>query len=229
MSEPTPIEIHPDAAAVARRAADVMGSHARAAIDARGSFALAVSGGSTPWAMFALLASQQIDWPCVTIYQVDERVAPMGDDNRNLTHLLQSLPEPARQGLRPMPVEQSNLDTAAAAYAAQLPERFDLVHLGLGPDGHTASLVPDDPVLGVGDRDVALSGPYQGHKRMTLTFPVLDRARARLWVITGEDKVDALRRLRAHDGSIPGGRVKAEDSLILADAAAAGQVGRAGG
>lgn len=222
MSEPTPIEIHPDSTAVARRAAGLMGAHARAAIAERGSFALAVSGGRTPWSMFAELAGQEVDWSRASIYQVDERIAPAGDDSRNLTHLLQSLPEPAREHLRPMPVEQSDLDTAAAAYAAQLPERFDLIHLGLGPDGHTASLVPEDPVLELRDRDVALSGPYQGQKRMTLTFPVLDRARARLWVITGEDKADALRRLRAHDSSIPGGRVSAEDSLILADTAAAG-------
>jgi 6-phosphogluconolactonase len=222
MSEPTPMEVHVDADAVARRAAEVMGAHARAAIQARGSFALAVSGGRTPWAMFALLGAQEIDWPRVAIYQVDERVAPAGEDSRNLTHLLASLPEPARERLVPMPVQEPDLDAAAHAYAARLPERFDLVHLGLGPDGHTASLVPGDPALDVRDRAATLSGPYQGQRRMTLTYSVLDRARARLWVVTGEDKVDPLRRLREHDASIPAGRVKAGDSLILADAAAAG-------
>ncbi len=221
MSDRLPIELHEDPAAVAARAAEAMGAQARAAIQARGSFSLAVSGGRTPWAMFALLADQRIDWPRVRIYQVDERVAPAGDDSRNLTHLLQSLPEPARERVRPMPVEDVDLLAAAASYAAQLPDRLDLVQLGLGPDGHTASLVPGDPVLEVRDRDVALSGPYQGLRRMTLTYPALDRARARLWVITGEDKVDALRRLRVGDSSIPGGRVTTRDSLILADAAAA--------
>jgi 6-phosphogluconolactonase len=222
MSEPTPMEVHPDAAAVARRAADVIAAHARAAIEARGSFALAVSGGRTPWAMFAQLDDQEVDWSRVTVYQVDERVAPAGDERRNLTHLLSSVPEPARARVLPMPVEDADLEAAAQRYAAQLPERLDLVHLGLGPDGHTASLVPGDPALDMLDRDVAISGPYQDQLRMTLTYPVLDGARARLWVVTGEDKAGALARLRAHDRSIPGGRVKAEDSLIIADSAAAG-------
>jgi 6-phosphogluconolactonase len=215
------MEVHPDAAAVARRAAEVIGAHARAAIEARGAFTLAVSGGRTPWSMFALLGEQGIDWSRTTIFQVDERVAPAGEDSRNLTHLLQSLPEPARERLVPMPVEQADLEAAARDYGKRLPERLDLLHLGLGPDGHTASLVPGDPVLEVADRDVAISGPYQGHLRMTLTYPPLDRARARLWVITGEDKRDALPRLRQGDRSIPAGRVGGEDSLIFADAAAA--------
>jgi 6-phosphogluconolactonase len=219
---PTPIEVHPDAQAVAVRAAEVMAAHARAAIEARGSFSLAVSGGRTPWAMFAALADRQIDWTRVAIFQVDERVAPAGDDSRNLTHLLASLPEAARESLCPMPVEEADLQAGADGYAAQLPARIDLIHLGLGPDGHTASLVPGDPVVDLLDRDVAISGPYQSHLRMTLTYPVLDRARARLWVVTGEDKVRALARLREHDPSIPAGRVRSADSLILADAAAAG-------
>ncbi|HEV3092973.1 MAG TPA: 6-phosphogluconolactonase [Solirubrobacteraceae bacterium] len=222
MSEMTPIEVHQDTAAVARRGAELMAAHARAAIDARGSFSVAVSGGRTPWAMFAELAAQEVAWSRVAIYQVDERITAAGDDNRNLTHLLASLPAPARERVVAMPVEDTDLDAAADGYAARLPMRFDLVHLGLGPDGHTASLVPGDPALDVLDRDVTLSGPYQGTRRMTLTYPVLDRARARLWVVTGEDKPDPLRRMRQHDASIPAGRVKAEDSLILADAAAAG-------
>lgn len=222
MSEPTPIEVHPDAFAVARRAADLIAAHARAAIAARGEFALGLSGGSTPWTMLAELAGQEIDWQRVSIYQVDERVAAAGDDARNLTHILASLPEPARERVRPMPVEREDLQQAAAVYAESLPEFFDLLHLGLGPDGHTASLVPGDPVLDVLDRDVAISGPYQEHLRMTLTYPVLDRARMRLWVVTGADKAQALRRLREHDRAIPAGRVSAEDALILADSVAAG-------
>jgi 6-phosphogluconolactonase len=221
VSGPTPIEVHPDPPAVAQRAAEAIGARARASIALRGSFALAVSGGRTPWTMFALLGEQGIEWSRVAIFQVDERIAPAGEDSRNLTHLLQSLPESARARLRAMPVEQPDLDAAARSYAEQLPERLDLIHLGLGPDGHTASLVPDDPVLEVTNRDVALSGPYQGNLRMTLTYPPLDRARARLWVVTGADKAKALARLREHDRTIPAGRVKPEDSLILADAAAA--------
>ncbi len=220
MSELTPIEIHPDAPAVARRGAEVIAAHAQAAIGARGSFALAVSGGRTPWTMFAELGAQEIEWPRVTIYQVDERIAPAGDRTRNLTNLLTSLPETARERLCPMPVEESDLDAAAHSYAALLPEHFDLIHLGLGPDGHTASLVPGDPVLDVDDRDVAISGPYQDQLRMTLTYRVLDHARTRLWVVTGHDKLDALARLREHDRSIPAGRVDPRDSLILVDVAA---------
>jgi 6-phosphogluconolactonase len=120
-----------------------------------------------------------------------------------------------------MPVTDADLDSAAAAYAAALPERFDLVHLGLGPDGHTASLVPGDPVLAVQDRLVALTQPYQGHRRMTLTYPALARADQLLWLITGADKRDPLARLLAGDDSIPAGRVRAGRSLILADRAAA--------
>ena len=158
-------------------------------------------------------------WAQVTIYQVDERVAPDGDPDRNLTHLLDSLPDRTAE-VRAMPVEAKDLEAAAAAYARSLPDRFDLVHLGLGPDGHTASLVPGDAVLEVADRDVALTAPYQGRRRMTLTYPVLDRAREVLWLVTGEDKVDALRRLRAGDRSIPAGRIDAPRQLVIADAAA---------
>jgi 6-phosphogluconolactonase/glucosamine-6-phosphate isomerase/deaminase len=121
-----------------------------------------------------------------------------------------------------MPVWAHDLEAAAALYADELPPSLDLVHLGLGPDGHTASLVPGDPVLDVDDRDVALTGEYQGRRRMTLTYPVLNRARGILWLVTGEDKVDALARLRAGDGSIPGGRVATDHALVVADAAAAG-------
>jgi 6-phosphogluconolactonase len=221
VSQPLPIEVHPDAHAVAVRAAELIAAHAHASLQARGSFSLALSGGRTPWLMLAELDGKGIDWSRVAIFQVDERVAPAGDDSRNLTHLLASLPEPARAAVRPMPVERSDLEVAAAEYAAGLPDRIDLVHLGIGADGHTASLVPDDPVLEVADRSVALSGPYQDRLRMTLTYPPLDGARARLWVVTGAEKAGALARLREHDRMIPAGRVRSEGSLLLADASAA--------
>jgi 6-phosphogluconolactonase len=215
------VEVLADARAVAQRGAAIVGSAAAAAIAERGQFTFAVSGGRTPWVMFADLAGK-LPWEKVTIFQVDERVAPDGDPDRNLTQLGQSLPPGGAADVRAMPVWSEDLDAAAAMYADALPEQLDLVHLGLGPDGHTASLVPGDPVLDVTDRQVAVTGVYQGRRRMTLTYPALNRARQILWLVTGEDKVDALARLRAGDPSIPAGGVSTAHAVVVADAAAAG-------
>jgi len=215
------VEVYPDGQAAAERGAEIVATAAAAAIAERGRFTLAASGGRNPWVMFAALEGR-MPWEHVTIFQVDERVAPDGHDDRNLTHLLQSLPSGGAVDVRAMPVTADDLENAAAEYENALPQVIDLVHLGLGPDGHTASLIPGDPVLEVSDRDVAVTGEYQGRRRMTLTYPALDRARQILWLVTGEDKVDALRRLREGDASIPGGRVSAENALVVADAAAAG-------
>lgn len=196
---------------------------ARAAISDRGGFSLAVSGGKTPWPMFKLLGEMEVDWERVDLFQADERVAPDGDPDRNLTQLSDSLPEVALARLQPMPVTGDDLDAAAARYSDALPERLDLVHLGLGPDGHTASLVPGDPVLEVSDRRVApTSGEYQGRRRMTLTYPTLAAAHKVFWLVAGEDKREAVRRLLDGDRSIPAGRVEATDADVLADRAAAG-------
>jgi len=213
------LETLADPAAVAAAGSVFVAERARAAVAASGSFHFAVSGGHTPWAMFAELASQQVPWDAVVIYQVDERVAPPSDPDRNLAHLRQALGTAPAQ-VRAMPVDESDLEVAAAAYADSLPGHFDLVHLGLGPDGHTASLVPGDPVLEVTDRLVALTRPYQGRVRMTLTYPALARARQILWLVTGSDKKDPLARLLAGDTTIPAGRVEAAASLVMADRAA---------
>ena len=216
------IEVLPDPDAVAKRAAAYVAGEARTAVADHERFTFAVSGGHTPWAMFAHLAGEDVPWAQTELYQVDERVAPAGDPDRNLAHLQESLPAQSDADVHAMPVEDADLAAAAARYATSLPERFDLVHLGLGPDGHTASLVPGDPVLDVDDRGVALTGTYMGRQRMTLTYPTLNRALQVLWLVTGEDKVDALRRLQAGDRSIPAGRVEAANAVIIADAAAAG-------
>lgn len=210
----------PDADAVAARAAGYVAGLARKAVAEHGRFTFAVSGGHTPWAMFAELASEDMPWGQTELFQVDERVAPDGDPGRNLTHLHESIRD-APAIVHPMPVTDSDLDAAARAYADVLPQQFDLVHLGLGPDGHTASLVPGDPVLDVSDVLVALTQPYQGHRRMTLTYPALARTDQLLWLITGDDKRGPMARLLAGDTSIPAGRVRAGQSLIMADEAAA--------
>ena len=226
------LEAFDDPESVARGAAAAIASAARDSIAARGRFSLAVSGGHTPWIMLREWANLEVPWAAVEIFQVDERVAPEGHPDRNLTHLRESLL--TRAPLRPqqihaMPVESADLEAAAAQYAVTLasitgtPPVLDMVHLGLGADGHTASLVPGDPVLDVTDRDVATSGIYQGRRRVTLTYPVLDRARRILWVVTGAEKTAPLRRLLAGDRTIPAGRVRSEDAIILADRAAEGE------
>ena len=176
------IEILPDADAVAERGAQIVASAAAVAVADRDSFTFAVSGGRTPWAMFAALYGR-MPWEKVTIFQVDERIAPEDDPDRNLTQLKHALPAGGATDVRPMPVWAEDLEAAAVMYADALPGQIDLVHLGLGPDGHTASLVPGDPVLSVHDRDVALTGMYQGRRRMTLTYPALNRARDRKSVV----------------------------------------------
>lgn len=209
----------PDPAVLAKRAAGIVAAIARDAVYDHGRFTFAVSGGHTPWSMFAELANEDVPWSSVEIFQVDERVAPDGDPDRNLTNLRESLGN-APASVIAMPVNEPDLVAAAAGYAARLPERFDLVHLGLGPDGHTASLVPGDPVLEVEDRLVGLTQPYQGHERMTLTYPGLSRADELLWLISGQDKKEPLAMLLHGDRSIPAGRVEARHSMILADTSA---------
>jgi 6-phosphogluconolactonase/glucosamine-6-phosphate isomerase/deaminase len=202
-----------------RRAAEIVAAAGREAVDARGEFALALSGGKTPWGMVGLLGDmEEMPWERTRVFQVDERIAPPGDDARNLTHMVQMLSLAHQGTLRPMPVTSRDLGAAAAEYEAGLPERLDLVHLGLGPDGHTASLVPGDPVLEVDDRRLALTvGEYEGHRRMTLTYPALAAARKILWLALGEKARDPVAKLLAGDRSIPAGRVENEDMVLVAD------------
>jgi 6-phosphogluconolactonase len=224
------VEVFADDEATARAAAKYIAAEASAAVAARGRFAMAVSGGRSPWIMLRALAKEDLSWKNIHIVQVDERIAPAGDPDRNLTHLRESLlsdgsPIPPEQ-IHAMPVESPNLENAVSEYESVLreiagsPPTLDLIHLGLGPDGHTASLVPGDSVLNVTDRDVALTGIYQGRRRMTLTYPIINRARRILWLATGSEKVDMLARLQQRDQSIPAGRVLQDRAIVFADRAA---------
>jgi len=219
------VEVAGDEKAASRRAAELIAAAGDEAVGERGRFAFAMSGGRSPWAMLAILGDLEgMPWEQTELFQVDERVAAPGDQDRNLTHMVLGLSMAHQPALRPMPVTQRDLEAAAREYETVLPERFDLVHLGLGPDGHTASLVPDDPVLDVTDRRVAITGTeYQGHRRMTLTYPALAEARQILWLVTGPDKREPLQKLLAGDESIPAGRVRNENVVVVADEAAAGQ------
>jgi len=229
-AEAVAIRVLADAEAVAQAAAALTAAEARAAVAARGRFVVALSGGRTPWTMLRALAAEDVPWAGVHVFQVDERVAPDGDPDRNLTHLRESLlarcPIPADQ-VHAMLVESPDLAVASEQYAELLrlvagsPPVLDLAVLGLGADGHTASLVPGDPVLCVTDTPVALTNPYQRRRRMTLTYPVLNRSRRVVWLVTGAEKADPLARLLAGDRTIPAGRIERGHALVLADRAAA--------
>jgi 6-phosphogluconolactonase len=218
------LEVVADERAAARRGAELIAAAGRVAVEERGVFSLAMSGGRTPWAMLATLGDiDEMPWAETELFQVDERIASPGSQERNLTHMVLGLSMDHQSALRPMPVTQRDLDAAAREYESQLPDPIDLVHLGLGPDGHTASLVPGDPVLEATDRRVALTETaYQDHRRMTLTYPALDAARRIAWLVTGAEKRDALAKLLAADPSIPAGRVRNERMTVVADEAAAG-------
>ena len=230
-SSAPPIHVSATAAEVAIEAEQWLADRILESVDQRGRCSMAVSGGHSPWPMLESLARRSdLPWDRVSIFQVDERIAPEGDPDRNLTqldaHVLDVRPS-LRASTYPMPVNESDLEEAADRYAHQLmqicgaPIELDIIHLGLGSDGHTASLVPGDPVLEVHDRDVAItSGPYQGRRRMTLTYPVINRARHIMWQVVGDDKKLALKRMMAGDDSIPGGLVSGIQAIVFADRAA---------
>ncbi len=216
-----------DGEALAQRGVELIAEFADRTLESKPTFTLAVSGGSTPRRMLELLAgTTSIDWPRVHLFQVDERIAPTGDPDRNLAMLQPLLSSVELGGFYPMPVSDTELVAACSAYAASLatvagsPPVLDLVQLGLGSDGHTASLIPGDPILHVEDTDVATTGEYQGRKRMTFTWPVLDRAAAQLWLIGGASKHAALGQLLTGDPSIPATLPSRDRATVVADQAA---------
>lgn len=220
----------PDAAAelAARLIATLLGI----ALGRRPRASLALSGGNTPLPMFRALARQPLDWSAVHLYQVDERVVARGDPARNLGSLDEILvwrgPLP-RRNLHPMWVDRADLASATASYGEELarvagePPILDVVHLGLGEDGHTASLFAEDPALAVTDRSVAVTGEQAGYRRMTLTLPVLNRARSIVWLVTGPGKGGVVGELHAGGAPFPAARVARRRAVLVVDKQAASE------
>ena len=222
-------EIFPQAEQVAARAAAYLEQEIRDALTHQKSFSLAISGGRTPWEMLKILSKADLPWQRINLFQVDERVAPDGHPDRNLTQLFQAIAGTAmvtQLRIFPMPVTAEDLDASAKEYAEVLDEikegkGLDIIHLGLGSDGHTASLVPGDGVLEIQNRLVACTqNPYQGRIRMTLTYPLLNAAKQILWIVTGSEKKEMVQRMLQQDPSIPAGRIQQENALLLVDQAA---------
>lgn len=226
------IEILPDPDAVAARGAELLAAYIEED-SARGGATLALSGGRTPQSVLERLAKLDVPWGRLSVFQVDERIAPLNHEDRNRTHAAAALQAPIQRhptSFRWMPVEEPNLDAAARRYADALraaagsPPTLGTVHLGLGADGHTASLFPGSPLVAERKRDVVVTEPHLGRRRMTVTLPVLNRARRILWIVTGADKQTALAGLMAGDARVVGSRVRRDGALVLADAAAAANV-----
>ncbi len=226
------LQILPDAQAVAQKATQIIAELAQERIRLTGTFSFAVSGGSTPWKVLRQLADAALNWESVELFQVDERIAPAGDAQRNLTQITQNLLDHSALSLEQihaMPVEQTDIESAAESYAQQLiklcgnPPQLDLIHLGLGEDGHTASLLPSDPAR-KSQKLVTITKEYQGLRRMTMTYPAINAAQRRLWIVTGTNKQSMLERLYQGDDSIPAGLVERENAIILADQNAAGKL-----
>jgi 6-phosphogluconolactonase len=221
-------ELFSTADQVAAGAAAYLENEIREALHHQKSYSLAISGGRTPWEMLKILSKADLPWQRVNIFQVDERVAPDGHADRNLTQLFQAIagtPMVMQLRIFPMPVLAEDLEEGCREYTQVLDEvtegkSLDLIHLGLGIDGHTASLVPGDGVLEIQDRLVACTqNTYQGRIRMTLTYPLLNGAKQILWIVTGSEKQEMVQRLLQQDPSIPAGSIRQENALLMVDQA----------
>lgn len=222
--------IRPDADGAAHWAAQRIGGAVREALTGRGRASLALSGGRSPWVMMAHLFALDLPWHAVDILQVDERVAPDGDAQRNMTRIAALLDGTPAAAARMHPMEVTRGPAAAVRgyteVLASLGGPIDVVQLGLGEDGHTASLAPGDPVLDVHDAPVAATAhPFNGTTRVTLTYPALDAAHEVVWLVTGSAKRGMASRLAAADPSIPAGRVRALSQVLVLDRDAAGPDG----
>jgi len=221
--------IFPKAADVASASADYLAEQITATLGTKATFSMAISGGRTPWEMLRHLAQAELPWERVHLFQVDERIAPEGHADRNLTQLLQAIAGTemaTRLHSYPMPVNEANLVLAAQQYADTLWQItgdgcLDLIHLGLGTDGHTASLIPGDPVCAEQQLDIACTTyPYQERLRMTMTYPLLNRAKKLLWIVTGSEKREMLQQLLKQNHNIPAGKVAQTAAVGYVDQAA---------
>lgn len=229
--------------AVAEAAADRIVATARNAIRRRGIFRLALSGGATPRAVYALLAAPPriaaVDWSRVEFFWGDERSVPPDHPESNFGAaselMIDRLPGVKRGAVHRMPADAPNRDEAARAYQAEIarafgisseaphPPAIDLVWLGMGRDGHTASLFPGSTALQERRRWVVASwAPEPAAWRMTLTLPILNAARSVLFVVTGADKAGPLRSIRSRTQDLPAGLIHARATVWLVDAGAAG-------
>lgn len=199
-------------------AAAWMARRVRDSVRRRGEALIAVSGGSTAPPLFTALLQHDVPWDRVTIWQVDERVAPEGDPERNA---IQLTAVPGR--LRLMPVTAKDLRAAARRYGAGLPQRFDLVHLGLGDDGHTASWPPGHPVVD-SEQPCEAIGEFNGFERMTLTPRVVNAARSRLMLTLGASKAEMVERWMLRDPSLPVDRVRRSGTIAFLDPDAAARL-----
>lgn len=225
------LNVLPDATAAAAAAADWLAKRIERCVVERGGCTLALSGGDTPTRMFEALAALPVPWARLHVFQVDERVVASRSTHRNLHGLAEVFGKLPVDRLHAMPVENADLHAAAHDYERALrdacgdPPVLDLVHLGLGADGHTASLLPGDASLAVRDRDVGLTAAYGGFRRMTLTMPMLRRARQVLWLVTGAGKSAALQELlhppADRSRASPAARLGLRDAVVFADEDAA--------
>lgn len=238
----TQFTVLPDAKAVCAAMADRVVEAAVAAIEERGIFRIALSGGGTPKTVYPMLLEprrrDQVDWSRVEFFWGDERTVPPDDPESNFgvayQMLIAHLPNVRPDRIHRMQAEAPDLDLAALSYESELrlafnargaePPEFDLIWLGMGPDGHTASLFPGSDALDESERWVVGNwAPGPQAWRMTLTYPVLNGARRVIFAVEGANKADALRAIRAGGSGLPAERVAGDQVEWLVDAAAAGE------